>query len=43
MVPFAAGGAAEVSNIELRCRHNLYEAQLFFGAEVIRELGELWG
>jgi hypothetical protein len=30
--PYAAGGAAVVANIELRCRsHNLYEASLFFG------------
>ena len=38
-VPFAAGGAPEVDNIELRCRaHNQYEANLFFGANVVREL-----
>jgi hypothetical protein len=30
--PYAAGGAAVVENIELRCRaHNLFEASLFFG------------
>jgi hypothetical protein len=32
--PFAAGGAATVENLQLRCRaHNAYEAMLFFGAE----------
>ena len=36
--PYAAGGEASVENIELRCRaHNLYEARLFFGADVVRE------
>lgn len=30
--PFAAGGAATVDNISLRCRqHNAYEAEVFFG------------
>ena len=30
--PYAAGGAATVGNIQLRCRaHNLYEASLFSG------------
>ena len=30
--PFAEGGPATVTNIELRCRaHNQYEASLFFG------------
>ena len=44
VVPFAAGGSADASNIELRCRaHNQYEADLFFGAEMIRESGVLWG
>ena len=44
VVPFAAGGVADVSNIELRCRaHNLYEAELFFGTEVVREYGGMWG
>jgi 5-methylcytosine-specific restriction endonuclease McrA len=44
VVPFAAGGAADAKNIELRCRaHNLYEADLFFGAEVVRESGAAWG
>lgn len=33
VVPFAAGGAATVDNIQLRCRaHNAYEAELYFGA-----------
>jgi hypothetical protein len=32
--PYAAGGAATVTNIELPCRaHNAYEASLFFGLE----------
>ena len=44
VVPFAAGGAATVKNIELRCRaHNVYEADLFLGADVVRESRELWG
>jgi len=44
VVPFAAGGAADAKNIELRCRaHNLYEVDLFFGAEVVRESGVAWG
>jgi len=44
VVPFAAGGAADATNIELRCRaHNLYEADVFFGAEVVREPGVVWG
>jgi hypothetical protein len=44
LVPFAAGGATEVDNIELRCRtHNQYEANLFFGVDVVRESGVLWG
>lgn len=31
--PFAAGGAATVENIQLRCRaHNAYEGELVFGA-----------
>ena len=30
--PYAVGGEATVSNVELRCRvHNRYEAELFFG------------
>ena len=36
--PYAAGGSAEASNIQLRCRaHNVYEADLFFGASLARE------
>jgi 5-methylcytosine-specific restriction endonuclease McrA len=35
--PYAAGGQATVENIELRCRsHNGYEAELFFGSEVVQ-------
>lgn len=36
--PFAAGGAATIENIELRCRaHNGYEADLFFRRWMVRE------
>lgn len=36
--PYAAGGSSTVQNVELRCRaHNRYEAQLFFGNDVVRE------
>jgi hypothetical protein len=32
-VPYADGGATSAENLELRCRaHNLYEAELWFGA-----------
>ena len=32
VIPFAEGGAATTTNIELRCRaHNAYEAQQHFG------------
>jgi hypothetical protein len=35
--PYAAGGAATVDSIELRCRaHNLYEGALDFGPAVRR-------
>jgi hypothetical protein len=41
--PYAAGGVCTVANIELRCRaHNLYEARLFFGSDVIREARPSW-
>ena len=44
VVPFAAGGTAAAKNIELRCRaHNLYEAELFFGADAVRESHAVWG
>jgi hypothetical protein len=43
VVPFAAGGAADAQNIELRCRaHNNFEAQLFFGAALVSEHAERW-
>jgi hypothetical protein len=43
VTPFAAGGAATVDNIELRCRaHNLYEARLFFGDSIVREERAAW-
>ena len=36
VVPFAIGGAAHAQNLELRCRaHNAFEAQVFFGGEVV--------
>ena len=42
--PYAAGGAATVANIQLRCRaHNAYEAGLFFGDGVVREITAGWG
>jgi hypothetical protein len=38
VVPFAQGGQATTTNIELRCRaHNAYEAELSFGSFVLRE------
>jgi hypothetical protein len=43
--PFAAGSAAAVGNIELRCRaHNQYEAALFLGrTEFVKEAApDLW-
>ena len=41
--PYATGGAATVENIQLRCRaHNVYEAQLFFGNDLVREEGPCW-
>ena len=41
--PYAVGGAAVVENIELRCRaHNVYEAELFFGTDVVREERPCW-
>ncbi len=44
MKPHAVGGEATVENIELRCRaHNVYEARLFFGPDVVREEGASWG
>jgi hypothetical protein len=43
VVPFATGGRADARNIQLRCRaHNLYEADLFFGADVVRESRAQW-
>ena len=44
VVPFAAGGVADATNIELRCRaHNLFEAELFFGTDAVRECSGMWG
>lgn len=36
--PFAAGGDTTADNLELRCRaHNVYESQLFFGSDLVKE------
>ena len=46
VVPFAAGGAATVENIQLRCRsHNQYEADVEFGGEppMVREQAPAYG
>ncbi len=44
VVPYAAGGTADAANIQLRCRaHNAYEAELFFGADAVRESTPSWG
>ncbi len=41
--PYAAGGPATATNIQLRCRaHNVYEAELFFGNDVVREERAQW-
>ena len=41
--PYAAGGAAEEDNLQLRCRaHNLYEARLFIGDAMVREAWWAW-
>lgn len=38
VVPFAVGGQARVENIQLRCwAHNAYEADRYFGPNVVRE------
>ena len=43
VVPFAAGGTADVSNIQLRCcQHNAFEADLFFGTNAVRERSPAW-
>ena len=43
VAPYAAGGEATADNIQLRCRaHNQYEARLFFGDTLVRELREVW-
>jgi hypothetical protein len=44
VVPFAAGGAADAANIQLRCRaHNAFESELFFGPGTVRETRAPWG
>ena len=44
MEPYAAGGEATVSNIQLRCHaHNAYEARLFFGDSIVSESRTAWG
>ena len=44
VMPYADGGDATVSNIELRCRaHNAYEAEQHFGTLLVREArGRFW-
>ena len=43
VAPFAAGGAATVENIQLRCRaHNQHEARVFFGETFVRERREVY-
>jgi hypothetical protein len=41
VVPYSAGGATSIENVELRCRaHNGYEAELYFGPrqrDLVRE------
>ena len=40
--PFAAGGSADASNIQLRCRaHNVFEAQQFLGG-FVKERPHVW-
>jgi hypothetical protein len=44
VVPFAAGGPATTTNIQLRCRaHNGYEAELFFGPLLARDEAAIFG
>ena len=39
VVPFAAGGETTAENLQLRCRaHNAYEAELYFGPSMVREM-----
>ena len=43
LTPYAAGGAATVENIQLRCRaHNQHEARLVFGDGFVRERQPAW-
>ncbi len=43
VTPFAAGGPSDATNIQLRCRaHNRFEAELFFGADAVRERAPAW-
>jgi len=43
VVPYAAGGAANADNIQLRCRaHNQFEARLSFGDTLVRERQPVW-
>jgi hypothetical protein len=44
VVPFAEGGEASVSNIQLRCRaHNQHEAERWFGADMVKENRPVYG
>ena len=43
-MPYAAGGRADVANIQLRCRaHNAFEADRFFTCDAVRERGPDYG
>ena len=47
VIPFADGGAADASNLQLRCRaHNVFEAERWSGAReevLLREVGPIYG
>ena len=44
VVPFAEGGDASVSNVQLRCRaHNQHEAERWFGADMVKESQPVYG
>lgn len=43
VVPYAAGGATDADNLQLRCRaHNAYEAEQWFGPLAVREESVLY-
>lgn len=44
VVPYAAGGATDAANLQLRCRaHNGYEAEQYFGPSELRESRAAYG